>query len=34
VSKLLKSNSTFQLLEEINTQPRIWYITRGKKYLE
>ncbi len=32
VAKLLKSYLGFQLLEEINTQPNIWYITRGKKW--
>ena len=32
-SKLLKSNLSFRLLEELNTKPRIWYITRGKKYM-
>ncbi len=34
VSKLLESNLSFRLLEELNTRPRIWYITRGKKYLD
>ncbi len=34
VSKLLEVNLSFRLLEELNTQPRIRYITRGKKYLE
>ncbi|MFC1874232.1 sulfate reduction electron transfer complex DsrMKJOP subunit DsrO [Chloroflexota bacterium] len=34
VSKLLRDNLGFRLLEELDTKPRIWYITRGKKYLE
>lgn len=34
VSKILKSNMSSQLLEEANTEPNIWYITRGKKWLE
>ncbi|MBI4283967.1 MAG: 4Fe-4S dicluster domain-containing protein [Chloroflexi bacterium] len=34
VAKLLKENMSFQLLEELNTAPRIWYITRGKKWTE
>ncbi len=33
VSKMLGTNMSFQLLEEINTVPQIWYITRGKKWL-
>ena len=33
VSKLLKSNQGFHLLEELNNQPNIWYITRGKRWL-
>ncbi len=33
VSKILKSNMSAQLLEEANTEPNIWYITRGKKWL-
>ncbi|MBI4296774.1 MAG: 4Fe-4S dicluster domain-containing protein, partial [Chloroflexi bacterium] len=32
VSRLLRSNLSFRLLEEMNTSPRIWYITRGKKW--
>lgn len=32
VSKILKSNMSFRLLEEQNTGPNIRYITRGKKY--
>ncbi len=32
VSKILKSNHSFRLLEEVNTGPNIWYITRGKKW--
>ncbi len=34
VSKMLRSILSFQLLEEINTEPNIWYITRGSKWLE
>ncbi len=34
VAKLLVSNSSFRLLEEINTGPNIWYITRGKKWVQ
>ncbi|MDO8687499.1 MAG: 4Fe-4S dicluster domain-containing protein, partial [Dehalococcoidales bacterium] len=34
VAKLLKSEMAFRLLEEINTEPNIWYITRGKKWTE
>ncbi len=34
VSKILESILSFRLLEEINTEPNIWYITRGKKWLE
>ena len=32
VSKLLKENLSFRLLEELSTEPNILYITRGKKY--
>ncbi|MBI2831734.1 MAG: 4Fe-4S dicluster domain-containing protein [Chloroflexi bacterium] len=32
VSRILKANPGFRLLEEVNTKPNIWYITRGKKY--
>ncbi|MBI4331058.1 MAG: 4Fe-4S dicluster domain-containing protein [Chloroflexi bacterium] len=32
VSKLLKRERSFRLLEELNTKPNILYITRGKKY--
>jgi len=32
VSKILKENLGFRLLEEVNTEPNIWYITRGKKW--
>ncbi len=34
VSKVLKSTLSFRLLEEVNTEPSIWYITTGKKWLE
>ncbi len=34
VSKILQSNLSFRLLEELNTSPQIWYITRGKKWTE
>lgn len=34
VSKILKSNPSFRLLEEVNTDPQIWYITRGKKWFK
>ncbi len=34
VSRILRSNQGFRLLEELNTHPQIWYITRGKKWLE
>ncbi len=34
VSRILKSNLSFRLLEEVNTHPNIWYITRGKKWLQ
>ncbi len=33
VSKILESNFSFRLLEEVNTEPNIWYTTRGKKWL-
>lgn len=33
VFKILKSNLSFRLLEELGTEPDIWYITRGKKWL-
>ncbi|MFC1988361.1 4Fe-4S dicluster domain-containing protein [Chloroflexota bacterium] len=33
VSRLLKSDLSFRLLEEINTGPNINYITRGKKWI-
>ena len=32
VSKLLEENLSFRLLEENNTEPNIFYITRGKKW--
>ncbi len=32
VSKLLAAEKGFRLLEELNTGPHIYYITRGKKY--
>jgi len=31
-SRILKDNMSFRLLEELNTQPSIRYITRGKKW--
>ena len=34
VSKILRSNMSFQLLGEVNTAPQIWYITRGKKWFK
>ncbi|MBM2824550.1 MAG: hypothetical protein HW402_214 [Dehalococcoidales bacterium] len=34
VSKILKDNLSFRLVEEANTEPHIWYITRGKKWLQ
>ena len=34
IAKILKSNMSFRLLEEINTDPQIWYITRGKKWVK
>ncbi len=34
VSKILETNLSFRLLEEVNTAPKIWYITRGKKWLQ
>ena len=33
VSQLLKQNMGFRLLEEMNTQPSVRYIVRGKKWL-
>lgn len=33
VAKILVENMSFRLLEEHNTGPNIWYITRGKKWL-
>ncbi|MFC2038400.1 4Fe-4S dicluster domain-containing protein [Chloroflexota bacterium] len=33
VSRLVDDDLGFKLLEELNTKPRIIYITRGKKYL-
>jgi molybdopterin-containing oxidoreductase family iron-sulfur binding subunit len=33
LSKLLKQNMSYRLLEEINTKPSIRYINRGKKWL-
>lgn len=32
VSQLLHENLSFRLLEELGTEPRLYYITRGKKY--
>ncbi len=34
VSKILETNLSFRLLEEVNTDPNIWYITRGKKWVQ
>ncbi|MBI4188361.1 MAG: 4Fe-4S dicluster domain-containing protein [Chloroflexi bacterium] len=34
VYKLLEANLGFRLLEDVNTEPSIWYITRGKKWLQ
>ncbi len=34
ISKVLRANLSFRLLEEVNTDPQIWYITRGKKWLQ
>jgi molybdopterin-containing oxidoreductase family iron-sulfur binding subunit len=34
VSRILRANLSFQLLEEVNTSPNIWYITRGKKWFK
>jgi molybdopterin-containing oxidoreductase family iron-sulfur binding subunit len=33
LSQILKQNSSYRLLEEMNTRPSIRYITRGKKWL-
>ncbi len=33
VSRLVEENLGYKLLEELNTRPRIIYITRGKKFL-
>jgi len=33
VSKLLEENLSFRLIEEANTEPNIYYITRGKKWI-
>ena len=33
VSKILESYLNFRLLEEVNTEPNIWYITRGRKWI-
>ena len=33
VSKLLQENLSFRLLEELNTEPNLFYITRGKKWI-
>ena len=33
VSRLLRSTQSFQLLVELNSHPKIWYITRGRKWL-
>jgi molybdopterin-containing oxidoreductase family iron-sulfur binding subunit len=34
IGKILKANLSFQLLEEANTHPNIWYITRGRKWVK
>jgi molybdopterin-containing oxidoreductase family iron-sulfur binding subunit len=34
ISRTLEATLSFQLLEEVNTEPNIWYITRGKKWLD
>ncbi|MDI6763222.1 MAG: 4Fe-4S dicluster domain-containing protein [Thermodesulfobacteriota bacterium] len=34
IPKLLKANMSFRLLEDTNTYPNIWYITRGKKWVK
>lgn len=34
IRKILKANLSFQLLEEANTHPHIWYITRGRKWVK
>ncbi len=33
VSRILVANQSSRLLQEMNTEPQIWYITRGKKWL-
>jgi molybdopterin-containing oxidoreductase family iron-sulfur binding subunit len=33
IVKILKTNLSFRLLEETNTYPNIWYITRGRKWI-
>jgi Fe-S-cluster-containing dehydrogenase component len=33
LSRLLEENMSFRLFEEMNTQPKLRYITRGKKWL-
>lgn len=33
ISQILKQNMSFRLLEEMNTQPSVRYITRGRKWL-
>ncbi len=33
VARILRSNQSTRLLQEMNTEPQIWYITRGKKWL-
>jgi molybdopterin-containing oxidoreductase family iron-sulfur binding subunit len=33
ISRILKQNMSFRLLEEMNTQPSVRYIMRGKKWL-
>ncbi len=34
IGKILKTNLSFKLLEEANTHPNIWYITRGRKWVK
>lgn len=33
IYNLIKTNPNFKLVEESNTDPQIWYITRGKKWI-
>jgi len=34
VSLLLKANPGIRLLEELNTEPSLWYVTRGRKFIK